>query len=186
MQKNGRAVLDIDDLVRCEYVGVVRLCRAILSDSGAPDADDDAEDAAQEAFIAAANALESFRGQSSVRTWLFSIAINACRGRLRRRRARRALANTLAAVQRVFGTSELPEQRAERSDRDRRLWAAVDRLDDKHRLVVLLRYVYDMPAGEIAQALGISEGTVHSRLHYARRELLGLMQRGSEWEEVVA
>ena len=178
-------MLDIDDLVRCEYAGVVRLCRAILSDLSAPDAEDEAEDAAQEAFIAASNAVDNFRGQSSARTWLFSIAINTCRARLRRRKGRRALTNTLAAVQRVFGATELPEQQVERLDRDRRLWAAVDRLDDKHRLVVVLRYLYNLPAVEIAQTLGVNEGTVYSRLHYARRQLLGQLQRAQEWEEVI-
>jgi RNA polymerase sigma-70 factor (ECF subfamily) len=54
---------------------------------------------------------------------------------------------------------------------NRQLWQAVDDLDDKHRLVVILRYVHDLSTAEIADALDISQGTVHSRLFYARRQL---------------
>ena len=48
---------------------------------------------------------------------------------------------------------------------------AVAELKEKHRLPIILRYTHNMTAPEIAQVLQISEGTVHSRLHYARREL---------------
>ena len=54
---------------------------------------------------------------------------------------------------------------------DRQLWQAVDALDDKHRLVVILRYVHELSTAEIAAALDISQGTVHSRLFYARQRL---------------
>jgi RNA polymerase sigma-70 factor (ECF subfamily) len=51
------------------------------------------------------------------------------------------------------------------------LWRAIHALDDKHRLPVVLFYYHDLPTVEIAQVLGISEGTVHSRLHTARQRL---------------
>ena len=190
MQANEANALTLDALVHNYYPAVVRLALSILSTDGSPAALDEAEDAAQETFIAAANALSGFHGASSPKTWLFAIAINACRSRLRRRKAQRALAQTLAHLQRLFGQgapvdgAQSAEQAVEVAERDRVLWAAVDSLDEKHRLVVLLRYVHELPVAEIAQALEISEGTVYSRLHYARQFLARRLRRSLVFQEV--
>jgi RNA polymerase sigma-70 factor (ECF subfamily) len=77
-----------------------------------------------------------------------------------------------------------PEHAVETAERDHDLWAAVDSLDDKHRLVIALRYVHELPVAEIAQVLEINEGTVHSRLHYARRQLARQLRRSLVFEEV--
>jgi len=188
MQANKPTPPDIESLVRCYYPAVVRLGLAILEDSsgtypGALSAIDEAEDAAQDTFIAAARSLPEYRGQASAKTWLFSITINICRSRLRKRKAQRRLVQVLGFTQRLFGPGDAFEQRVERSDRDRQLWLAVDRLDEKHRLVLLLRYVQELSSMEIAQVLGITEGTVHSRLHYARQQLAGQLRRLPEFEE---
>jgi RNA polymerase sigma-70 factor (ECF subfamily) len=59
------------------------------------------------------------------------------------------------------------EDLADQNQHHSELWKAVHALDEKHRLPVMLRFIYGMSAVEIAQALQISEGTVYSRLHYA-------------------
>lgn len=157
---------ETEHLLQLCYPLVSRLALSILEDA------DDAEDAAQEALIAALGALDRFRGDASFSTWLTAITVNTCRRSLRRRRVRRALAVLLqGAAARTHPASV--EQAAQRHAEDAALWAAVDALDEKHRLPVILRYAHDLPVSEIAQALGISEGTVHSRLHYARRALYG-------------
>jgi RNA polymerase sigma-70 factor, ECF subfamily len=183
--------LEIEELIRSYYPAVVRLALSIL-DNGQPGSAvrDEAEDAAQETFIAAARSLDEFHGSSSPKTWLFAIAINNCRSRLRKRRASQALAAALASIQRVLGGGDMPgagdpQRLAERAERDALLWAAVDGLDEKHRLVVVLRYAHELTAAEIAQALDISEGTVHSRLHYARQKLAGQLRQSAALEEVV-
>ena len=186
MNASESTLPNIETLVHSYYAAVVRLCLSILDDGSAADAQDEAEDAAQETFIAAAKALENFRGEASPKTWLFSIAINTCRGRLRRRKTRRALAQAVEAVQRLFGGIDDPQQHAECAERDRVLWAAVDALDEKHRLVMLLRYVHNLPVSEIAAVLEINEGTVHSRLHYARQQLAGQLKRSAVFEEAAA
>lgn len=190
MQAHEASTLTLDSLVHSYYPAVVRLALSILAD-GSPATLDEAEDAAQETFIAAANALGSFHGGSSLKTWLFAIAINTCRSRLRRRKAQRALAQTLANVQRLFGGTEntqcpaqSPERATETAERDRELWNAVDSLDEKHRLVVLLRYVHELPVTEIARALEVNEGTIHSRLHYARQQLARQLRRSLVFQEV--
>ncbi len=179
MQMNERPSPDIDDLVRCYYSAVVRLAQSILVDGSSLD---DAEDAAQETFIAAARSLETYRGQASPKTWLFSIAINTCRSRLRRRKVQRRLVQALALAQQLFGQRDIPEQCAEQSERDRQLWDAVDGLNEKHRMIIVLRYVHELSSAEIGQVLGITEGTVHSRLHYARQQLAGQLRRSPVFE----
>jgi RNA polymerase sigma-70 factor (ECF subfamily) len=156
---------DIESLVSTHYAYVRRLALSILDDP------DEAEDAAQEAFIAASRGLASFRGQAEVKTWLTSIAVNSCRGRLRKRKARQALAATLHSLHLAHPAQPSPEAQAVQREADRQLWQAVDALDDKHRLVVILRYVHELNTAEIAAALDISQGTVHSRLFYARQQL---------------
>jgi len=156
---------DFESLVSAYYPYVRRLALSILDDP------DEAEDAAQEAFIAASRALAAFRGQSEVKTWLTRIAVNVCRGRLRKRKARQVLTAALHSLHLAGPAQPSPETLALQREADRQLWQAVDALDEKHRLVVLLRYVHELSAAEIAAALEISEGTVHSRLFYARRRL---------------
>jgi RNA polymerase sigma-70 factor (ECF subfamily) len=58
-----------------------------------------------------------------------------------------------------------------RDETQAQLWAAVDDLDEKHRLPVILFYVHELSVPEISVILGVNSGTVHSRLHYARKQL---------------
>jgi RNA polymerase sigma-70 factor (ECF subfamily) len=95
---------------------------------------------------------------------------------LRKRRVRSSVQMALRFVMHS-ASAPTPEDLASQSDSDRRLWSAVDTLDDKHRMPIVLRYVHDLPVQEIAGILGISEGTVHSRLHYAREKLQKILTR---------
>ena len=155
----------LEDMVIQYHPQVYRLALSILNHP------DDAEDAAQEAMIAAVRSLKDFRGDASLRTWLFAIAINTCRRYLRKRGTRRALMDALSMVATQAARIPSPEDATSQREEDRQLWSAVDSLDEKHRLPVILRYAHDMPVHEISRVLGISEGTVHSRLFYAREKL---------------
>ena len=73
-----------------------------------------------------------------------------------------------------------PEEAAAQNEAHRQLWQAVDSLDEKHRLPVILRYVHELTVAEIAASLGTNEGTIHSRLHYARKALLDRLGPGHE------
>lgn len=156
---------EIEELMQAYYAYIHRLARSILNDAA------EADDAAQETFIAASRSLDGFRRQASPRTWLTSIAVNQCRGRLRKRKVRQGLLNTLYSLHLLRPPVVNPEGQAVQSEADRRLWQAVDQLDEKHRLPVVLRYVHELSVPEIAAALDLNEGTVHSRLHYARKSL---------------
>lgn len=169
--------MDIDSLVTAYYPIIRRLAFSILGDVH------EAEDAAQETFIAVARSLEGFREDASPKTWLYSIAVNHCRGRLRKVKTRMRLQNLLQALHLQQARPPDPEQAFAQNEADRSIWQAVDHLDEKHRLVVILRYVHDLTTPEIAQVLGISPGTVHSRLHYARQELRACLGGMEEIDE---
>lgn len=156
---------DTEALVYTHYDAIYRLALSILADA------DEAEDAVQETFIAADRALDQYRGQSSLKTWLFAIAINQCRQMLRQRQRRQTVTNAWETARSLLARPTLPEETMAYTETADLLRQAVAELKEKHRLPIILRYTHDLTAPEIAQILQISEGTVHSRLHYARREL---------------
>lgn len=155
----------IEELVHTYYDAVHRLALAILADSA------DAEDAVQETFIAAARAVSKFRGDASMKTWLFAIAVNQCRGMLRQRKRRQTLLAALQKLQLTSANPQSPESSVVLSEAQAELAAAVNQLKEKHRLPIILRYVNGLTAPEIARVLKVNEGTVYSRLHYARDNL---------------
>jgi len=155
----------IERLVRTHQSAVHRLALSVLDDPS------EAEEATQDAFVAALKALESYRQEAAFTTWLYAITLNVCRGRLRQRRMR----ERVVMVQKWFGVgssaSPSPEGAAITTERDSALWQAIQNLGEKHRLPIILRYYHDLSVTEIAQTLDINEGTVHSRLNTAREQL---------------
>lgn len=154
----------IEHLVGAYYAYIRRIALSLLDDPH------EADDAAQETFIAAFRALRSYRGEAHAKTWLTAIALNACRGRLRKRKTRQALQVALGAIH-LQTRHPSPEETADQNESGELLWQAVDSLDEKHRLPVILRYVHELTVPEIAEVLSTSQGTVHSRLYYAREKL---------------
>ena len=155
--------LAIERLVQTHQTEVYRLALSILDDP------DEAEDAAQEVFVSALRSLDSFRGDASLKTWLFSITINVCRSRYQRDKSRARLRQVLQSLFRSDQTG--PESEAIQHEADSALWQAVRALDEKHRIPVILRYYHELPIDEIAEMLGVPIGTVHSRLNHARERL---------------
>lgn len=155
----------IERLVKTYQRDVFRLALSILDDPH------DAEDATQETFLAALRAIDSFHGDASFKTWLFSITINISRTRWRRLQSRVRLQELM---QSIFHTSRIeapPEEKAMKEESDAALWNAVHSLDEKYRIPVVLRYYHDLPVADIAIMLKIPVGTVHSRLNHAREQL---------------
>jgi RNA polymerase sigma-70 factor (ECF subfamily) len=157
--------LSIESLVREYFPYIRRLAYSILGDF--PEADD----IAQETFISAHRALTGFRNEADPKTWLTAIAVNACRGRLRKRKAHQLLTSTLQSLHLQKHISPTTEEHMIQTEADQSIWQAVDNLDEKHRIPIILRYVHELNVPEIARILHISDGTVHSRLDYARRKL---------------
>ena len=153
-------------LVQEHQLGVFRLALSILNDPG------EANEATQDTFISALRALNSYRERSTFKAWLYTIALNISRSRLRKRKALERLQHTLTAILRV--QSQQPptlEDVIISNEKDAALWKALERLGEKHRIPIVLRYYHDLSIAEIAEILNIKEGTVHSRLSIAREKL---------------
>jgi RNA polymerase sigma-70 factor (ECF subfamily) len=128
----------------------------------------EAEDLAQEVFIAAYRALPSFRGDSTFSTWIYRIAVHVCSHHLRRRR----LDTTELDEREVDEDREHdPERLAISGELQHRVRSAIQQLPYKLRLVVVLRDMHGLSYEEIAQVVGCPIGTVRSRLHYATQRL---------------
>lgn len=163
--------LAIERLVGSHQQDVYRLALSILDDS------DDADDVTQEVFVSALRALESFHGNASFRTWLFSITINVCRTRLQRYKNRGRLQQILQSLFQLRGEqAHRPEDEAMRNESDAELWRAIRALDDKHRIPIILRYYHDLPVADIAGMFRVPVGTIHSRLNHARERLRALLK----------
>ena len=122
----------IENFVRTYQRDVYRLALSILDDST------EAEEATQDSLLAALRALDSFRGASSLKTWLYSITVNICRTRLQHSRRRKRLVHALGAVLRLRHTPSVEED-AVRKDADQCLWRAIHIMDEKHRIPMVLR-----------------------------------------------
>jgi RNA polymerase sigma-70 factor, ECF subfamily len=137
----------------------------------------EAEDATQDSLLAALRSLDSFRGASSLKTWLYSITVNICRNRLQHHKRRERLAEILKGILQAHRAPSVEED-AIQSESDEALWHAIHRMDEKHRIPIVLRYYHDLSVTEIANILQIPEGTVHSRLNTARRQLHDVLKEG--------
>ncbi|MDE3100235.1 MAG: sigma-70 family RNA polymerase sigma factor [Verrucomicrobiota bacterium] len=139
----------------------------------------DAEDVTQQAFLSALENLNRFRGEARFATWLFRIATHAALKVLRKRKGAVSLewaaedSDGMAAPhpEYIADWRETPEKLAERAETRRLLDEALAALDEKHRVVFILRDVEGLSVRETAEALGISEGNVKVRLLRARLEL---------------
>lgn len=163
------------ELVQSYHSEIFRLALSILDDPA------EAEDITQDVFIRAINALDSYRGDSAFKTWLFSITVNVCRRRWRQRKTRERLIQLLQSVfPLIHANSVQPEEIVIRRENKAELWKAVDRLGEKYQLPLILFYGHELPVAEIAQVLGVPIGTVLSRLHTARARLANTLGSDAE------
>lgn len=150
-----------------------RLARATLRD------DAEAQDALQDAYLAAYRAIGGFRGDARLSTWLSRLVLNACLARLRRNARRQAAAPTVSTSANDGSDLELVDTSHEASPDDALMRAQMrallerklDALPEAFRVVFVLRCVEELSVEETAQCLGIAEATVRTR-HFRARSLL--------------
>jgi RNA polymerase sigma-70 factor, ECF subfamily len=150
-----------------------RLARATLRD------DAEAEDALQEAYLAAHRALPGFRGDASLATWLSRLVTNECLDRLRKRARRDNIfpigsleaENDMEFAMTESQASASPDQMLLRAQVRSLLERKLDALPASFRCVFVLRAVEELSVEETARSLGIAEATVRSR-HFRARSLL--------------
>lgn len=138
----------------------------------------DAQDAAQEAMLRAYRAIGSFRGGSSVATWLFRIAHNVCLDWLKRNGTRADHASLQALGEAGFEPADprpTPEARYLESSERERLQAAIANLTIDQQTLISLRYGEGLSYEALADALRVESGTVKSRLSRVKEKLRGLL-----------
>ena len=155
--------------------------------------DDDAADAVQDAFVRAYRSLDRLEPGRPFGPWLRAILRNRCLDEIRSARSRREVSRdrdgggSPGAGPREGSRAHRPRgpERVEREELGRIVRSALRELSGEKRAVLVLREMEEMSYGEIARELGVSVGTVSSRLHHARRELRGVLQeRGFTVEDV--
>jgi len=146
----------------------------------------EAEDVAQEVFIAVFKTVDQFREEAKLSTWIYRVAVNHCKNRIKylaRRHERDqteldesndpgsdSVASTTSAPRR-------PDRQVEGAEIDRLMQEAIAALDEEHRALVILRDLEDLSIEEICEITGLPDGTVKSRLHRARLALRKKMQK---------
>ena len=161
-------------VMRRHNAQLFRVARAILKN------DADAEDALQEAYLAAFRAMDRFQGTASLSTWLTRIVINEALGRLRKRKRDDVVVGFVVdnrpipgALEHVVNcsSSESPEQMTFQTQMRQLLEQKIDALPLAFRTVFIMREVEDMTVQETAECLSIPAATVRTRLHRARAQL---------------
>lgn len=173
------------DLVRRYQRRVSATVRSVLGEMSR----EDLADVVQEIFLLVFRALAGFRGDSQFGTYLTRIALRHCYREGKRRRTRRSIFSSFespnageepkeARLPATGGATDRPMVAAERRDA---VNSALERLPEEFRTVLVLRVVEEMPVEEVAAALGVSTGTVKSRLFRAKEKMRELLQ-GEELE----
>jgi len=156
-------------LVREHQQAVYRLAYLLLGDTT------EAEDAAQEAFVRAFQAIDRFDTRLPLRPWLLSITANDARNR------RRAIGRYLGAVRKLVQARPEPVPAIAGGTiaglEAEVLWRAVRRLRPADQEIIYLRYFLDLSEAETSSALGLPSGTVKSRLHRALGRLRAVVER---------
>lgn len=156
----GELVRRYQDRLYSAVVHIVR-CRA------------EAEDVVQEAFIQAYVKLQTFKHNSRFYTWLYRIAVNVSISHRRRKRVELSVEqNREASGDEPIDTYAAPSEPLELAERKQKLERAMAQLSEEHRTIIVLRHMDEFSYEELADILEISVGTVRSRLHRARAQLL--------------
>ena len=143
---------------------------------------EDANDLVQDAFIKAFRSVGSFRGHSSFYTWVYRIAMNRTINFLKRRKNRNqySLDDLDSSIQTDPDLVEMmshvtPRREVGLKELHVKLNEALQKLSESHRAVVTMHDIQEMTHADIAKVLKCSEGTVRSRLFYARQQLQGFL-----------
>jgi len=142
---------------------------------------DEATDLAQESFIKVFASLDRYNPAYAFSSWLFKITSNLCIDHLRKRRVPtfamdEPVDGEKGEIQRQYESPDPnPEETFSRSEKMRKLEAAIARLPEHYRIMLVLRHQEDLSYEEIADTLSIPLGTVKARIHRAREMLKGIL-----------
>ena len=129
----------------------------------------DADEAAQEAFVAAWRALPNFRGDAKFSTWLYRLTTNAAIDVMRREKRHQTVGD--GEMIEVADDADSPQETVERTEQQEAVQKALATLSEEYREVLLLRYMEELDYAEIAEVLQLPSGTVKSRINRAKAAL---------------
>lgn len=155
------------------HVPVRALVRRLLGQAA------DVEDVVHDVFVAAPGAFKGYRGEGSVRSYLFTIAVHHARRHVRSTTRRRSWLERLH-LSRTPEPAPPPDIESERRELGGRLQGALAELSFDHRSVVVLCEIEELTSIEAAKILDIPEGTVRTRLHHAKKKLRARLSEGSK------
>ncbi len=135
----------------------------------------DAEDITHDAFIRAYENLRRYKLEKKFSTWIFTVASNLCRNRLRHRRYH----PVIAPPDEIAGGLD-PAKEYERDVRLGQVRKALDQLPYLYRTPLVLRFYNELPYHEIAEILSVPEGTVKTRIHRAKIQLKKIMEKDKD------
>jgi RNA polymerase sigma-70 factor (ECF subfamily) len=161
--RGGAAEAAFGRLVERYERKVFRLCCSLLRDP------DQAKDAAQESLVRVWKALPRFDGRAALSTWIYTIARNRCLSVIERRRELDSLADPEVEREVEAAQAVAPERQQDHLAVLREL---VEELPERYRRALTLFYYEERSVGEVAQMLGLPEGTIKTNLHRARALLL--------------
>lgn len=143
---------------------------------------EDAQDCAQEAMVRIYRAMGSFKGQSSLATWIYRITMNTCLDELRRRKVRKvtSLDTLVESGWSPTDKGETPEEYGLRSEKQTVLNDAIQSLPDDMRAAIVLRDIKGYTYDEIADILNANVGTIKSRISRGRERLREILSKHSE------
>ena len=136
---------------------------------------EDASDLSQEMFLRAYRGLRSFRGHSTLATWLYRIGVNVCLNRVSAKTTLGRLTEPMDERQFVDAHAESPSERMLKDERGARVRAAIAQLPRKQRATLILRTYHEMSHQEIADVLGSSVGAVKANFFHALGNLKKLL-----------
>jgi RNA polymerase sigma-70 factor (ECF subfamily) len=137
---------------------------------------EDAADLAQDAFLRAFKGLKGFKGESSLATWLYRIAVNVCLNRLALKTPKGESLDLVGSANRIDVRAERPDAALLRDERAAEVRAAIRQLPAKQRATLILRIYHELPHEEIAGILGSSVGAAKANLFHALANLKKLLR----------
>ena len=180
LQKRDEAAFE--ELIRQYEKKVYTLCFRMCGNS------EDAEEAAQDAFLALWRGIDRFRQESSLSTWIYRLATNACIDTLRRRKKQSgsvSLDDEELFVDAV-DTSPQPQETVEHRETQKLLQEGLSALSEEYRKVLILREIEGLSYTEIAESASIELGTVKSRISRGRSLLRNFLSGNGNFFEIAS
>lgn len=168
-------LIDIERMIKVYGDSLLRMCTIYLKDRVL------AEDAVQDTFIKVYQKYNTFNGNADEKTWVMRIAMNTCKNYMRTSWFKKVK----TGVELETVSTERVDEKLIAQEEQRQLLQEISELNYKYKEVLLLYYYQELATKEIAQVLGIKEGTVRVRLQRAREKLSVQLREVKQYEEIL-